>query len=86
MSTPKYVTWLWEKFGKKIQPAADQIQEWDMPEWAKPIISKVSEVLVGMASMKWMEKFAKEVCSKYDEEFATKLIKAVANVFKKEEI
>ena len=85
MSWKTWSEWLYEKVGKKLQSAADEIQSWKIPEEMKPIISKVSEVLVATASMAWMKKFALDVCAKYDEEFAKKLIEAVTNVFAKKE-
>ena len=85
MATPKYVTWLWEKFGKKLQPAADQINAWKIPEWAKPIIVKAEQALVSAGSMVWMKKFAVETCKKFDDEYAKALIEAVLRVFKRNE-
>jgi len=74
----------WDKWGKKLQPTADQIQEWEIPEGIKPLIAKVSDILIATASMKWMKSFVEDTCSKYDDDFAKKLIAAVVNVFKKE--
>ena len=76
---------LWDKWGKKIQPAADQIQSWDIPDWAKNLIAKAATVLEGTVAMEVMRRFAEEVCKKFDDDYAKALIEAVLKVFKKNE-
>ena len=74
---------LWNKWGSKLQPKYDEIEAWKTPQFAKDLAAAVWDKIVDEGSKKFLEKFVTEVCKKYDDAFAKKLIDSVLNVFKK---
>lgn len=76
--------WLWNTKGSDLQKQYDAIKGWKIPDWAKELVHKLDQVLLSTESLAFLEKFALEVCKKFDEEMAKELIEAVVGVINKE--
>ncbi|HUV84891.1 MAG TPA: hypothetical protein VMV86_04230 [Methanosarcinales archaeon] len=63
----------WDKWGSKLQPTYDKIDEWETPEWVQAICGQVWEFIDEPMKKKLYE-FVMEVCKNYDAEFAKKLL------------
>jgi len=75
--------WLWNKYGKKIQPAYDKVDNWKTPDWAKAIFKTVWEDLIDEKLKKKLYKLVMEICKDYDDEFAKELLAKVVDAVKK---
>ena len=78
MGWREFSEWNYDKWGKKLQPMYNRIDDWQTPEWAKQACQKLWDVLDSKTKDK-LYKFVYEICDKFDEEFAKELIEDVMN-------
>ena len=74
--TPKYVKWLYNKFGRHLRPTYEKIDSWDLPEWIKNASNSIWDKLDGELKKKLYD-FAVVVCKKYDANFAKDLLEKI---------
>lgn len=71
----------WNRWGKKLQPAYDNINKWETPPWVKKAFAKIWDELDDELKQK-LYKLVMEVCKDYDDEFAKKLLKKIIDAVK----
>ena len=75
--------WLYDKIGKKIQPAYDEVDSWKTPDWAKKIFEKVWDDILDPVVKKKLYTTVMDICKKYDTVFAKELLEGIKKVINK---
>ncbi len=67
-----YAEWLWNKWGRKLRPMYQRIDEWDVP-WLRDLCEKIWVILPNKTK-KVVYEFITYVHKEYGEEIAKKLM------------